>query len=346
MNRTVLLVGEDASDRAAILTGVARYHETFSVFTVADAEDAAAALARGLICLIVLDIESANLDGVRFFSETRLSYPDIPIILLGGRGVERRPAGVLARHSKPLNIGELTRTMFQALKKQADGGIMPGVSPAVFVQLVEMENWTCTMRLVGRDTDQGGILFFRNGQLLDARTCDQRGLAAAQRIFTWDGTTLFIENDCVLTANRINSELQPIIMQAVILKDDPMRRTTEAEPPESGDEDEIVALSDDDLVWAANDEDVLDRVDHRIRHEIGVKCDITDRYFDEGRIATVEGLHELGWRFGLGRFMVGSLHQSGRPDQILLSNQPPVVLHLCTRSRQEQILQALRPVAS
>ena len=46
------------------------------------------------------------------------------------------------------------------------------------------------------------------------------GVEAAYKIFGWDDVTVYIQNDCADRENVINSELQPIIMKAVGMKDE------------------------------------------------------------------------------------------------------------------------------
>lgn len=362
MIRDVLLVGANPEDREAIASRTAALHETFRIVPAADAAEAAVRLQQQLICLTIVDLAGAGSGAVDFVSRAHLDYPDIPLILLGGNGVQPMAGGVCARLSKPVQPVELTRLILAGLKRQADGGIMPGVSPAVFVQLVEMESWTCTMRLLKRDSRRGGILFFREGQLLDARVGSTRGFEAAQHVFTWEDVTLFIENDCVLTTNHINSELQPIIMQAVILKDDPERRaaaggprpaapsptaavrlspTPRSERADDGEE-EIDAILDDDLEWLSSDEETLERLDALLGSDPAGSSAVADRYVDPGMTGTIDGLDRLGAHFGLGAFRVGCFQQPGRADVILLSHPSPVVLELRPKSRPERILRVLR----
>jgi hypothetical protein len=63
---------------------------------------------------------------------------------------------------------------------------------------------------------QGGILFFNDGVLLDARIGEQNDLAAAYKVFSWDEFTVFMQNSCAPRENVIT--LQAIIMGALVIK--------------------------------------------------------------------------------------------------------------------------------
>ena len=47
-----------------------------------------------------------------------------------------------------------------------------------------------------------------------------QGLDAAYLIFSWEEVTLSIQNECPQKDNKINSDLQPIILEAMRLKDE------------------------------------------------------------------------------------------------------------------------------
>ena len=85
---------------------------------------------------------------------------------------------------------------------------------------MEMDAKSCTIRIIDKASRQGGILYFHEGQLLDARVGALHGIEAAYEVFSWDSATIFMRNECEPRANTINSELTPIIMKAVGMKDE------------------------------------------------------------------------------------------------------------------------------
>lgn len=55
------------------------------------------------------------------------------------------------------------------VKKETEGGILKNASLEMFIQLIEMESKTCTIRIVNEKTFEKGVLFFKNGELYNAR---------------------------------------------------------------------------------------------------------------------------------------------------------------------------------
>jgi CheY-like chemotaxis protein len=225
MVRKVLFVDDDQIMLLAVEKRFSVYSDSFTMLMANDGFDAVQKLKEASISLIVLDLKMPRMDGMSLLSHTREKYPDIPVIIVSGyRTAEMyklaKAKGVIAYISKPFQVDDLGKIIMSTLQKEADGGIMHNVSPTVFLQLMEMEAKTCTIRILEKKTKKGGILYFVEGNLLNARVGELQGLDAAYRVFTWEEVTIFIQNECNLQENYINSELQPIIMKAVGMKDE------------------------------------------------------------------------------------------------------------------------------
>lgn len=225
MVRKVLFVDDDQIMLLAVEKRFAAYSDYFSMIMANDGFEAVQKLKETSISLIVLDLKMPRMDGMSLLSYTREKYPDIPVIIVSGyRTAEMyklaKARGVIAYISKPFQVDDLGKIIMSTLQKEADGGIMHNVSPTVFLQLMEMEAKTCTIRILDKKSEKGGILYFVDGNLLDARVGEIQGLEAAYRVFTWEEVTIYIQNECASRENIINSELQPIIMKAVGMKDE------------------------------------------------------------------------------------------------------------------------------
>ncbi len=122
--------------------------------------------------------------------------------------------------TKPFRVEDLASEIQRTLKREADGGTLHDVSSGMFLQLIEMEQKTCTIRIADSRNQKQGVLYFRDGDLLDARINGLKGEKAAHEIFSWDEVTLSIQNGCPLTEKRIQGELQAILLEAMRLKDE------------------------------------------------------------------------------------------------------------------------------
>lgn len=225
MVRNVLFVDDDQIMLLAVEKRFSAFSDHFTMLKANDGFEAVQILKDTSISLIVLDLKMPRMDGMSLLSHTREKYPDIPVIIVSGyRTAEMyklaKAQGVIAYISKPFQVDDLGKIIMSTLQKEADGGIMHNVSPTVFLQLMEMEAKTCTIRILNKKSGMGGILYFIDGNLLDARVGEIQGLDAAYKVFGWDDVTIFIQNECEPRKNIINSQLQPIIMKAVGMKDE------------------------------------------------------------------------------------------------------------------------------
>jgi CheY-like chemotaxis protein len=236
MIRKVLFVDDDQIMLLALKKRLAKYNDTFSMILAEDGFDAVRKLKENTVSMVVLDLKMPRMDGVSLLNHISDKYPDIPVVIISGYRTEEmhnlaKEKEVVAYISKPFQVDDLAKVILATLRKEAEGGTLHNVSPVVFLQLMEMESRTCTIRIINRTSDKGGVLFFNNGKLFDARVEQVKGIEAAYIIFTWEDVTLFIRNECPVTVNAINSSLQPIIMKAVGMKDEQMSGTI--------DEDEL-----------------------------------------------------------------------------------------------------------
>lgn len=379
MVRNVLFVDDDQIMLLAIEKRFAAFSDYFAIIKANDGFDAVQKLKDTSISLIVLDLKMPRMDGMSLLSHTREKYPDIPVIIVSGyRTAEMyklaKAKGVIAYISKPFQVDDLGKIIMSTLQKEADGGIMHNVSPTVFLQLMEMEAKTCTIRILNKKTGMGGILYFVDGSLLDARVGEIKGLDAAYKLFGWDDVTIFIQNECTPVKNVINSPLQPIIMKAVGMKDeeeepvvpdqgelsDIAKAAAEAElkaslkedlgnldlPEEFFESDELgVALdsppSNQKSPKAPSAKSKLKELEELLYSEVGQKCGVKDIYHDDKVGNIVEYLTELGAMFKFGKLKVGYIDNGEESDKIILPGQPSTVIEVNQKCPQDKIIQVL-----
>lgn len=379
MVRNVLFVDDDQIMLLAIEKRFAAFSDYFSIIKANDGFEAVQKLKDTSISLIVLDLKMPRMDGMSLLSHTRDKYPDIPVIIVSGyRTAEMyklaKAKGVIAYISKPFQVDDLGKIIMSTLQKEADGGIMHNVSPTVFLQLMEMEAKTCTIRILNKKTGMGGILYFIDGSLLDARVGEVKGLDAAYKLFGWEDVTIFIQNECTPINNVINSPLQPIIMKAVGMKDeeeepvvpdqselsDLAKAAAEAElqaslnddlgsldlPEEFFESDELgEALDSPPAIQktkkAQPEKSKLQEIEDLLYSEVGQKCGLKDIYHDDKVGNVVEYLTELGAMFNFGKLKVGYIDNGEESDKIILPGQPSTVIEVNQKCPQDKIIQVL-----
>ena len=330
MTRKILVVEDDPILRVALQKRLAACRDSFAVATAADGFEAIKKLGEYPFSLLVTNLSLSRMDGKNFIAHVRAEHPDLPIIVVAATqpaaAEEKiRVGGVLAYLAKPLRADELIAHIMNSLRREADGGIMYDVSPTVFLQLMEMEAKTCTIRIFDKASARGGIVHFIDGRLVDARVGERRGIDAACEIFTWEMVTLYIHNGCSPRKDTVNSELQPIIMKAAGMRDEAV------DPAPGGRDDE-------------EEDPVITQVRAILLKAGGADC-LAGFAFD-GRLDRAAGhLQLIGGAAGFGAFRAG-LVSGGKHDRLFLSSGPAMTFTVKAASVQPPVLERIRAAVS
>ena len=225
MLKQILFVDDDRILRHLIQKKLDKYKNTFTVLTAEDGLDAVKKLAEHTISLVVTDLQMPQMDGFALMAHLSEKYADIPVIVQTGHSTPKSKRVVLERGAsgyieKPFKVEQLTEKIIDTLKKESEGGILQTIPLEMFIQLIEMEQKTCTIRVVEKKTGELGVLFFRDGDLMEARIGGRHGKQTAYEIFAWDEVTLSIQDDCAIKDKRIDEDLQAILFDAMRLKDE------------------------------------------------------------------------------------------------------------------------------
>jgi len=241
MAKKVLIVDDDKEILSVLKKDLGKYSRAFSVLTAEDGQAAVEMLKRNKISLVVTDLKMPKMDGLTLLTHLKNHYPDIFAIIITGYSTpenkkQAQKQGAVGFIEKPFATDDLAKRIFATLKRESDGGVLHGMAPGTFLQLVEMEQKTCTIRLTHDKTGNQGALFFNEGELLDARINEIHGRDAAYKILAWEEATLAIQESCTLSENKIQADLQAILLEAMRLKDE-----EEREPEDRMSQEEIDA---------------------------------------------------------------------------------------------------------
>ncbi len=221
----VLIVDDDQSWLTLLSKELESYAASFTIRTAASAESALALLRREHIMLVISDLRMPGMDGFELLSQILEHFPDIPVIIVTGYDRPKTKdvvfrSGASGYLIKPFATDKLAREISKMLNKKAEGGNLHNVSLETFLQLVEMEQQTCTLQVINKAARTGGVLFFREGELVNARIHDRQGKAAAYEILSWSNVSVSIENNCVFEEKIIEGDLQAILLDAMRSKDE------------------------------------------------------------------------------------------------------------------------------
>jgi len=332
MIKNVLLVDDDRAMLLALQEGFARYSDSFSVLLAGDGIEAIEYLKRQPVSLVVTDLKMPRVDGFALLATIMANFPDIPVIIITGYStpeMERlaRKGGAVAFVAKPFLIENLARQIVSMLRQEADGGTLHNVSSGVFLQLIEMEQKTCTIRLEEKTFGEKGVLFFVEGELCDARVGERQGEIAAYEIFAWDNVSLAIQNDCTVRQNRINKELSSLLIEGA-------RRSDELKAQRA------VRHGGGRTRSGARPEEALKGVRLKIECTLGTRCRAEDVIQDERWTGLIHRISQCGERLKLGKLALAYIDQGDSRDYLLLPADHAVVAvnPKCPRDKLLQLL--------
>jgi DNA-binding NtrC family response regulator len=219
--KKILIVDDDPIVRS-ILSSALKTHKELGVLTAENGKVAVKLLNIIKIDLVITDMEMPEMNGVGLLSYMNKDHPEIPVIVLTWFVTKEfeskiKALGASQYLEKPIDVDIFTETIFQELNAGA-GGKIHGISIAAFLQLVEMEEKTCTLTV--KWNHRVGYLYFLKGGLIGAVSEDLRGEEAAYRIIGWENSAIEIEDVCRNKKKEINKPLMLILMEANRLKDE------------------------------------------------------------------------------------------------------------------------------
>jgi CheY-like chemotaxis protein len=341
MKKKVLIVDDDQEMLLSLKEGFEKYNATFSVLLAEDGLVATKKLEKETISLVITDLRMPRMDGFALLSMIMEQYPDIPVIIMTGYStpeMERlaKEGGAVGYVEKPFMIDDLASKVLASLRKESEGGTLHSVSSGMFLQLIEMEQKTCTIRLIDKTSGKEGVLFFCDGELFDARTAGLKGESAAYKIFSWDEVNLSIQNECRQKEQKIHRDINAILLEAMRLKDE---AGEEAEPEVVQEEIEEIEELPEEL--ESKKTDPLMHIQTRLKEEVGERCGLEDIYQDNSWDGFMAQISRMGAFFRAGKLKLIYLDRNEPNDLILVPGYKTSVLLVNAKCPRDRIINIL-----
>ncbi|MEA3232835.1 MAG: response regulator [Thermodesulfobacteriota bacterium] len=356
--KQVLIVDNNQELLESLKVGLEKYREQFSTLYANDGKKALEILKHEPVSAVVSDIRMPKMNGLALLSSMTGQYPDIPVIIITAYGQDElewlsRKSGAVAFVSKPFSVDEIGNKILSLLQKESDGGVIKGISVGVFMQLAEMEEMTCTIRVYSKTVDMQGVVFFKKGKLYDARYGSFDGEEAIVKIISLEQTHIRIQNSCPdLVESRIGVGLQAVLLEAMRLKDEAASDKTENSEKdlrELSKRNEITVTSskqpsvpEEKVVNHKNGRPV--KVLHDIQKEIGKSFGSSQVDSDHGWEHTVTLALKIGDIFNAGRLKCGYIQKNGNDSNLFIPGSPSAVLRVeqtCPRDRVFRIAERI-----
>jgi CheY-like chemotaxis protein len=341
MKREVLLVDDVEAILNSIREGLQEYQDDFSVVTVGNGKAAIERLKERHVSLVVTDLKMPETDGFALLAHVMEFYPDIPVIVMTGYSnaqMERlaHRGGAIGYVAKPFKIEDLAKKILTALRRESDGGKLHSVSSGMFLQLIEMEQKTCTIRIQDRSSEKRGVLFFRQGELMDSRINGLKGLDAAYTIFGWEEVNLSIQNSCPIKEKKLEGELQAILLEA-------MRRKDEREKRGPGGGNGNKANGSDGFQGRKEEglPDAKEGIRRRIGEEMATRYGVEGIRYDNSWDGLLGQMRRIGKSFNFGSLRLVYMDQGEMKDMILLPGEKTVSLFVDNKCPRDRIVKVL-----
>ena len=220
--KNVLIVDDEEPFLMSTIDGLSAYAEDYHVLTALNGEEAINTLKSAKVDLLVTDLKMPKMNGLQLIAYMNRNHPGTPIIVMTAYGTQqietrlRDDMGILNYIEKPLDINILAESISNGLMTDDSDRSSQNISLASFLQLVEMEKTTCTLKITSED--RIGYIYFKNGEIMEAETHELNGKEAAMDITSWDNCDIDIMFSCKIEEKRIESNLTQILSDHPIIK--------------------------------------------------------------------------------------------------------------------------------
>lgn len=218
-----------------------KYADEIKVYLAENGKEATEVLKASEIDLVVTDVGMPVMDGLDLLAYMSKKHPEIPVIIMTSFGtpqIEERlkKLNAFLYLEKPFDIITLEEKILEGLKAETEGHIK-GFSLPSFLQLIQMESKTCTLKVYYDDNK--AALYFKDGVLIGAKTPDKTGKEAALEIFSLEKAEIDIDGKCRNTDTTIDIPLQYLLLEAARLQDEKNKEKQEVNSLQDEIEKEI-----------------------------------------------------------------------------------------------------------
>ncbi len=227
--KNILIVDDEKPFLASVQDGLAAQARNYGVLTAYNGQQALEILGSTKIDLLVTDLKMPVMDGFELLAHVSRSHPGIPSVIMTAFGtpeIEERLRRIDSCQflEKPLDIDVLDTTIARGLAADPKSYIR-GINLATFLQLVQMERKTCTLKI--RSKKGVGFLYIRAGELLAAETETLSGVAAAHEIVCWPEPEIEMEGGCGKNSVSIDTSIEYLLLEAFRIEDERKRTASE-----------------------------------------------------------------------------------------------------------------------
>lgn len=219
--KTILIVEHDITELETLM-GICRLSSReFTILSARDEESTHIILAEKRVDLIICSTAFPNRQDCLVLARLAQSYPYIPFIAITPSDTIARKRvlafGISALFVKPFEDASLLEQVHE-LSESSSTGTVRGIPIHSFLQMLESEEKSCTLQVFSDHNI--GLIFIKEGNIIDAETNSLSAEKALYEIISWDEVIIEIKFFNGQRENVINKPLISLIMEGFRLKDE------------------------------------------------------------------------------------------------------------------------------
>jgi len=221
----VLIAEDDKIFLKLLASTLGKYGDKFHVIPVQDGQEAIDVLKQQEISMLVTDIQMPRVDGLALLAYVSEHHPNLPCFVMSAYGTPqmkaRLPKDLLHFFPKPFEADDLARAIIETLDRDIARDGLHGMSLESFLHMIGIENASCILEI--RSLDKAtGMLYFKDGVLLDAECGGLNGEDAALELFKRKQTSFgfkFFPPEKI--TRRIEMDIDQLLRKAIEEKKKP-----------------------------------------------------------------------------------------------------------------------------
>ena len=214
--KRILLVDANP-DTLKKVSGLLNSHSNvIEVLTATNGREAIAIIEQRKISMLITSLKMPVMDGFELLAYLNKHHPRLKsVVMLDDLSplarARIRNLGAKNMLDQPVDIGALTEKIFTELQISY-GGKVRGLSLPSFLQMLEMEQKTCRLKIT--DRNRSGYLYLNKGTLMAAECDGSDKDQAALEILSWRNATIEIDYIPHTRKKEITQSLMNILMES------------------------------------------------------------------------------------------------------------------------------------
>jgi len=197
----------------------------FTVLALNDISEVRRALGAYKVSALIAEVNPDYPEDERSLASLMVDHSAKPWVAVGDGDDDlyREKAFAMGASSfvhKAADTDQIIERVVAFVNPGSEGGKLFSISPSAVLQIIQMEQRSCTIKAQSTESKRSGSMYFSDGALIEARVGAKTGHDAALEILLWDEVDIQIHNYCPVEVKRIFESLEALLLYAEKLRDE------------------------------------------------------------------------------------------------------------------------------